>query len=166
MIQIFDPKSASIEGLVEFSPDKTAGKELIFYHADEGQPLATPWQVALARSKLLAELTLPDGYILDCACGSGIQLGAHIALLQRPGIGVELNSARAQASAVNLRSIANYRNEAVTDHFLGTRILATDGRDGGVVSATIADHFQYRELPPIALLHLDPARPSPEPTYV
>ena len=66
MIQIFDPKSASIEDLVEFSPDKTAGKELIFYHADEGQPLATPWQVALARSKLLAELILPDGYILDC----------------------------------------------------------------------------------------------------
>ncbi len=165
MIQIFDPKSASIEGLVEFSPDKTAGKELIFYHADEGQPLATPWQVALARSKLLAELILPDGYILDCACGSGIQLGAHIALLQRPGIGVELNLARAQASAVNLRSIANYRNEVASDHFLGTRVLAADGRDGAAVSATIADHFHHQELLPIALLHLDPARPRNSRTH-
>ena len=65
MSQIFDPKTTSTNGLVEFSPDKTAGKELVFYHADEGQPLATPWQVALARSKLLTEpvsythLTLP-----------------------------------------------------------------------------------------------------------
>lgn len=165
MSQIFDPKTTSTNGLVEFSPDKTAGKELVFYHADEGQPLATPWQVALARSKLLTELQLPEGYILDCACGSGIQLGAHIALLQRPGIGVELNPARAQASAVNIQSIAKYRNETTADYFVQTRILSGDGRDGAVVCASIADHFQFQSMPSIAFLHLDPARPRNSRTH-
>jgi len=111
MLDIFNPNTVDSTGLTEFAPDSTAAGTLVFYHASQGKPLATPWQVALARSNLLTQLTLPEGYILDCACGSGIQLGAHMALLQRPGIGVELDVLRAQASAVNLQSIAEYRNE-------------------------------------------------------
>ena len=102
MVEIFNPATTDTEGLTEFAPDPTATRKLVFYHASEGKPLATPWQVALARSKLLTEIHLPEGYILDCACGSGIQLGAHMAILQRPGIGVELDPLRARASALSI----------------------------------------------------------------
>ena len=73
MVEIFNPSTADSVGLTECAPDPTAAGELILLHASDGKPLATPWQVALARSKLLTQLELPDGYILDCACGSGIQ---------------------------------------------------------------------------------------------
>ena len=165
MVEIFNPATTSTEGLSEFAPDSTAGSKLVFYHASEGKPLATPWQVALTRSKLLTELNLPEGYILDCACGSGIQLGAHMAILQRPGIGVELDPLRAQASAVNLQSIATYRNETDAERMQQTRIFASDGRDGAVVCAALADHFSLDTFPKIALLHLDPARPRNSRTH-
>lgn len=165
MVEIFNPATTSTEGLSEFAPDSTAGRKLVFYHASEGKPLATPWQVALTRSKLLTELNLPEGYILDCACGSGIQLGAHMAILQRPGIGVELDPLRAQASAVNLQSIATYRNETDAERMQQTRIFASDGRDGAVVCAALADHFSLDTFPNIALLHLDPARPRNSRTH-
>ncbi len=165
MVGIFNPSIADSAGLTEFAPDPTAAGELVFFHASEGKPLATPWQVALARSKLLTELELPDGYILDCACGSGIQLGAHLALLQRAGIGVELNVKRAQASAVNLQAIAKYRNEEGLERMQKTRIVAGDGRDGATVCATLADHFKLDDYPSIAFLHLDPARPRNSRTH-
>ena len=165
MIEIFNPKTADSVGLTEFAPDSTAAGELIFFHASQGKPLATPWQVALARSNLLKQLSLPEGYILDCACGSGIQLGAHMALLQRPGIGVELDQMRAQASAVNLQSIARYRNEMDTERMQKTRIIAGDGRDGATVCAAMADHLKLEYFPNIALLHLDPARPRNSRTH-
>ncbi|MDA9828890.1 hypothetical protein N9C12_04295 [Candidatus Poseidoniaceae archaeon] len=165
MVEIFNPATTSTKGLSEFAPDSTAGRKLVFYHASEGKPLATPWQVALTRSKLLTELNLPEGYILDCACGSGIQLGAHMAILQRPGIGVELDPLRAQASAVNLQSIATYRNETDAERMQQTRIFASDGRDGAVVCAALADHFSLDTFPNIALLHLDPARPRNSRTH-
>ena len=165
MVEIFNPATTSTKGLSEFAPDSTAGRKLVFYHASEGKPLATPWQVALTRSKLLTELNLPEGYILDCACGSGIQLGAHMAVLQRPGIGVELDPLRAQASAVNLQSIATYRNETDAERMQQTRIFASDGRDGAVVCAALADHFSLDTFPKIALLHLDPARPRNSRTH-
>ncbi len=165
MVEIFNPSTASSVGLTEFAPDPTAAGELVLFHASEGKPLATPWQVALARSNLLTHLSLPDGYILDCACGSGIQLGAHMALLQRPGIGVELDVKRAQASAVNLQAIAKYRNEKDSQHMGNTRIIAGDGRDGATVCAALSDHLQLEEFPDIGLLHLDPARPRNSRTH-
>ena len=165
MVEIFNPKTADSAGLTEFAPDPTAAGDLVFFHASQGKPLATPWQVALARSNLLTQLSLPEGYILDCACGSGIQLGAHMALLQRPGVGVELDRMRAQASAVNLQSIAKHRNETDAERMDKTRIIAGDGRDGAGVCAAIADHFKLEQFPNIALLHLDPARPRNSRTH-
>jgi hypothetical protein len=165
MLDIFNPNTVDSTGLTEFAPDSTAAGTLVFYHASQGKPLATPWQVALARSNLLTQLTLPEGYILDCACGSGIQLGAHMALLQRPGIGVELDVLRAQASAVNLQSIAEYRNEMDSLRMQNTRIIAADGRDGEGVCSMIAEHLKLEQFPPIALLHLDPARPRNSRTH-
>tara|TARA_Y100000766_G_scaffold111811_1_gene95759 strand:+ start:9833 stop:11128 length:1296 start_codon:yes stop_codon:yes gene_type:complete len=165
MVEIFDPTDAHSVGLTEYAPDPTAAGKLVFFHASEGKPLATPWQVALARSKLLTEVQLPDGYILDCACGSGIQLGAHMALLQKPGFGVELDLMRARASAVNLQSIAKYRNEEGSERMKKTRIVAGDGRDGATICASLADHFKLEKFPRIALLHLDPARPRNSRTH-
>jgi hypothetical protein len=165
MVHIFNPKKTDSVGLTEFAPDPTAAGELVFFHASKGEPLATPWQVALARSNLLTQLPLPEGYILDCACGSGIQLGAHMALLQRPGIGVELDELRAQASAVNLQSIAVYRNEVNSARMEKTRVVAGDGRDGAGICATLADHLGLEQFPSIALLHLDPARPRNSRTH-
>ena len=52
MVEIFNPSVADSVGLTECAPDPTAAGELVFYHASDGKPLATPWQVALARSKL------------------------------------------------------------------------------------------------------------------
>lgn len=165
MLQIFNPGNVSNGGLSEFSPDSTSASGMVFFHASEGKPLATPWQVALARSRMLSELELPEGYIVDCACGSGIQLGAHMAILQRPGIGIELHERRAQASANNLHTIARSRGEVDAEYMLASRIIAGDGRDGASARASIADHFQLDALPPVGLLHLDPARPRNSRTH-
>jgi hypothetical protein len=88
-----------------------------------------------------------------------------MAILQRPGIGVELDRLRAQASAVNLQSIATHRNETDAERMLQTRIFASDGRDGAVICAALADHFSLDTFPKIALLHLDPARPRNSRTH-
>ena len=58
--------------------------DLSFFHASEGKPLATPWQVAMTRADYLAQFDLPKGMLLDCACGSGIQLAAYASRLKQP----------------------------------------------------------------------------------
>ena len=64
-------------------------KELTFFHASEGKPLATPWQVAMTRAEYIARFDLPSGWLLDCACGSGIQLAAYASRLKQPALGIE-----------------------------------------------------------------------------
>ena len=54
MPEVLDPLAISNEGLSEFTPDSTAPAGMAFYHASEGKPLATPWQVALIRAQLLS----------------------------------------------------------------------------------------------------------------
>ncbi len=165
MVKIFNPATVSNDGLTELSPDPTSAGRIVLYHASEGKPLATPWQVALTRSRMLSECDLPEGFVLDCACGSGIQLAAHMAILQRPGIGIELDEQRAQASAFNLKTIALHRNESEAEYMEFSRIISGDGRDGEAASSAIAEHFQREEYPAIALLHLDPARPRNSRTH-
>ena len=82
-------------------------KELLFFHASEGKPLATPWQVAMTRAEQIARLDLPSGWLLDCACGSGIQLAAYASRLKQPALGIELDHDRAVASCLNLNTIAH-----------------------------------------------------------
>ena len=53
MGDIIKPLEASSEGLIESVKDNTSAEGMIFFHADEGKPLATPWQVALSRAILL-----------------------------------------------------------------------------------------------------------------
>ena len=160
MHQAVSPVDASAEGLVEQAQDATAPQGLLFHHANEGRPLATPWQIAALRAQALMQINLPDGFILDCACGSGIQLAAYAATLQRPVLGVELAPERAQASAVNVRSVASHTRGVSEAWFLKSRVVCGDGTDAkGVLSALGEDASN------VAFLHLDPARPRNSRTH-
>ena len=130
MKDIMRPLDAKSDGLVESMKDPTSAEGMIFFHADEGKPLATPWQVAISRAILLNQKTLPEGHILDCACGSGIQIAAYSAIFKRPALGIELNPQRARARAVNFRNIFKTRGGDVTNILQKSLFLAADGRDG------------------------------------
>lgn len=145
---------------MEFEQDATAPRGLLFFHAKEGRPLATPWQVAALRAQAVAEHDLPEGVVLDCACGSGIQLAAYAATLQRPVLGVELDEERARASAVNLRTVAEHARDGEAAWFVESRVLAGDGTAAdGVVNAVNDENIR------VAFLHLDPARPRNSRTH-
>ena len=58
-----NPSEADISGPT--TVDSTAPKGLLFHYADEAKPLATPWQVAIERAKLVRKCKLPQGPILD-----------------------------------------------------------------------------------------------------
>ena len=154
------PIDANTEGLVELAKDATAPEGLLFHHANEGRPLATPWQIAALRAQMVSQHELPPGYVLDCACGSGIQLAAYGAALQRPVLGVELAPERAQASAVNVRTVAHHTRNSDEAWYLASRIVSGDGTDPKGVIATLPD----KEVE-VAFLHLDPARPRNSRTH-
>ena len=154
MPRIIHPLSESSEGLFENTPDKTSIERFKFFHADEGKPLATPWQVALSRAIMLREYPLPEGVILDCACGSGIQIAAYSEILKRPVVGIELNENRARASAVNFRTVFTERGDDSLDRLKDSIFIVGDGRDGSQIMSLL-----NLENDSIAFLHLDPARP-------
>ena len=158
MEEIIRPLDAKSEGLVESMKDPTSAEGMIFFHADEGKPLATPWQVALSRAILLNNSQIPEGHILDCACGSGIQIAAYSAIFNRPALGIELNPQRARASAINFRNIFKSRGGDFTELLQNSLFLAADGRDGKNAIEKLAKSNSQQEVK-IALLHLDPARP-------
>lgn len=137
MTRIFHPLSESSEGLFENNPDKTSIEQFKFFHADEGKPLATPWQVALSRAIMLRDYQIPEGAILDCACGSGIQIAAYSEILKRPIIGVELNESRARASAVNFRTVFTERGDNSLERIKNSVFVAGDGRDGSAIMSLL-----------------------------
>ena len=141
------PSDADLSGPT--TVDSTAPKGLFFHYADQAKPLATPWQVAVERAKMVRKCKLPDGPILDPACGSGIQLAAYCAMLSRKGVGIEMHEPTAQAANSNLRRVAEH---GFGDSLLGSRIQVGDG--------TIGDANQK-----FAMLHLDPARPRNSRTH-
>ena len=67
--------------------------------------LSTPWKIALERARRIKNNDLSDGFILDLACGSGIQLAAYSYELNRPCIGIEINPERAEIAKKSLNSI-------------------------------------------------------------
>ena len=119
MHRLFNPSNVSSDGLVEHAQDATAPQGLGFFHAKEGRPLATPWQVAVLRAQAVAKHRLPEGVVLDCACGSGIQLAAYASTLQRPVLGVELDDERAPASPLNLLPASGPAHPNQASWFLG-----------------------------------------------
>ncbi|MGA0379356.1 MAG: hypothetical protein ACO3NJ_00965 [Candidatus Poseidoniaceae archaeon] len=134
--------------------------ELSFFHASEGKPLATPWQVAMTRADYLAQFDLPNGMLLDCACGSGIQLAAYASRLKQAALGVELDKNRAIASCLNLNTVA--RHYASFEQGWHRRSLVVSG--DGTASEDIASHIGL-ESNSIAVLMLDPARPRNSRTH-
>ena len=129
--------------------DSTAPEGLHFHYADEAKPLATPWQVAVERAKMVRKCSLPKGVILDPACGSGIQLAAYCAMMGREGVGIELDESTAHAANSNLLRVSNHGYDSVLAE---SRIRIGDG--------TITDPTLK-----VAMLHLDPARPRNSRTH-
>ena len=129
--------------------DSTAPEGLHFHYADQAKPLATPWQVAVERAKLVRKCSLPKGVILDPACGSGIQLAAYCAMIGMKGIGIELDESTAYAANSNLLRVSNHGYDS---GLADSRIRIGDG--------TITDSNLE-----VAMLHLDPARPRNSRTH-
>ncbi len=121
----------------------------------EMRRLATPWNVSMARAELVDSGELPPGIILDPACGSAMQLAAFCAKLNRPGLGVELSGAVAPLASVNLVRTAEWSG-GEWGH--SSRILWGNGIDSAQVISTYRNHVGQAQ--PIALLHVDPARPA------
>lgn len=136
-----NPSKADISGPTTI--DSTAPKGLLFHYADEAKPLATPWQVAIERAKLVRKCKLPQGPILDPACGSGIQLAAYCAMLGRSGVGIEMDEATALAANANLKRVAD---QGFGESLLSSSVIIGDGTVGDLEKK-------------FAMLHLDPARP-------
>jgi hypothetical protein len=134
--------------------------ELSFFHASEGKPLATPWQVAMTRADYLAQFDLPNGMLLDCACGSGIQLAAYASRLKQAALGVELDRDRAIASCLNLNTVARHYGSFDQGWHRRSLVVAGDG----TASEDIASKVGF-ETNGIAVLMLDPARPRNSRTH-
>ena len=137
------------------APAREEETGLSFHSTDEMRRLATPWPVALARAKLLESCEIPPGVVLDPACGSAIQLSALCSVLNRPGLGIELSGAVAPLAAINLERCAVWAGQ----EWGGTsRVLWGDGIVADSILQTY--HQSIGVSSPIALLHIDPARPQ------
>lgn len=161
MHRIISHDDAVHAALTECSQDPTAPKGMEFHHAKEGRPLSTPWQVATIRSLMLTETNLAEGWLLDCACGSGIQLIAHASVLNRNAVGIELDEERAIASAMNFLTVAQHQDAATLPWFAQSRILVGDGTDAAGAMEALGQENEAG----IALLHIDPARPRNSRTH-
>jgi len=137
------------------APAREEGGGPALHASDEMRRLATPWSVAIARASLLANCNLPQGVILDPACGSATQLAALCSTLKRPGLGVELSGAAAPLAAVNMERCADWDGG---DWGGSSRILWGDGTAAKMVTETY--HESIGATNSIALLHIDPARPQ------
>jgi hypothetical protein len=131
--------------------------EPAFFMTDEMRRLSTPWSIASIRANQIDSASLPPGVILDAAAGSGLQLIAFSSLLKRPALGIELEEQTANFCAANMSINSDGEIQRSLD-----RVLIGDGRLAD--SAISAFWSSLREggtraHPPIAMLHIDPARP-------
>jgi hypothetical protein len=138
---------------------KSARKgEPSFLMTDEMRRLSTPWSVASIRAGQIDPLVLPAGVILDVAAGSGVQLIAYSKTLRRPALGIELDENVAELCAANM----HLNSEGDVQRSLD-RVLVGDG---SAAESAISSYWASlreggtRAHPPIAMLHLDPARPQ------
>ena len=130
-----------------------------FHMTEDMRRLSTPWFVALTRAQRIDGDSLPAGVILDAAAGSGVQLIAYGRELERPVLGIEKDGNIAVLCAANM-----YLNSK-EDELQRTmdRVVIGDGSDS---EGAITEYWNSlreagtRAHPPIAMLHLDPARPA------
>ena len=125
---------------------------------DDMRRLSTPWSISMVRAKQINSSDLPAGVILDAAAGSGSQLIALATELKRPALGIELDGNIAVLCAANMH-VASDKEEIQRTL---DRVIIGDGSDAeGAITAywNSLRKSGTRAHPPIAMLHLDPARP-------
>ena len=128
-----------------------------FYMDEDIKRLSTPWSIASTRAKRIDVEKLPPGVILDPAAGSGVQLLAYSRELKRPSLGIELERGIAEVCAANMEI-----NSEEGVHRLLDRVLIGDGTDAENAVSSYWSSLREngnKAQPPIAMLHLDPARP-------
>lgn len=130
-------------------------ENLDFHYAKGADRLATPWQVAMSRAEFLATLPIPEGPIVDPACGSGIQMAAFANVLSRPALGIELDEDTGEFAAQNIGSVLVSFPKIVAN----SGVVIGDGREAKLAleAAGICDS--------VGFLHLDPARPKNSRTH-
>ena len=147
---------------------KEAEKRVSAKAARKGEPslhmtedmrrLSTPWSISMIRAQQIESFDLPAGVILDAAVGSGAQLIALANELKRPALGIELDGNIAVLCAANMYSASDADEmERTLD-----RVIIGDSSDAEGAITTYWNSLMksgVRAHPPIAMLHLDPARP-------
>ena len=133
----------------------TASENIDFHYAKGADRLATPWQVAMSRADFLATLSIPEGPVVDPACGSGIQMAAFSKALSRPAIGIELDEDTGEFAAQNIGSVLVSSAVGMAN----SGIVIGDGREAKIALETAG------MSKPIGFLHLDPARPKNSRTH-
>lgn len=125
---------------------------------DDMRRLSTPWSISIVRAKQIDSSDLPAGVVLDAAAGSGAQLIALATELKRPALGIELDGNIAVLCAANMH-VASDKEEVQRAL---DRVIIGDGSDAeGAITAywNSLRKSGVRAHPPVAMLHLDPARP-------
>ena len=125
---------------------------------DDMRRLSTPWSISIVRAKQIDSSDLPAGVVLDAAAGSGAQLIALATELKRPALGIELDGNIAVLCAANMH-VASDKEEVQRTL---DRVIIGDGSDAeGAITAywNSLRKSGVRAHPPVAMLHLDPARP-------
>ena len=132
--------------------------EPLLHMTDDMKRLSTPWSISMIRAEQIESFDLPAGIILDAAVGSGTQLIALANELKRPALGVELDGNIAVLCAANMHSASN----AEEIHKTLNRVIIGDSSNAEGAITTYWNSLMksgIRAHPPIAMLHLDPARP-------
>ncbi len=128
-----------------------------FILTEEIRRLSTPWSVSSIRANMIDPMSLPAGVILDAAAGSGVQLIAYSSILKRPALAIELDEEIAEICAANMFLNSDGEVQRSLDRVLvGDGCLAEEAKSaywGSLRDGGASAH------PPIAMLHLDPARP-------
>ena len=125
---------------------------------DDMRRLSTPWSISIVRAKQIDSSDLPAGVVLDAAAGSGAQLIALATELKRPALGIELDGNIAVLCAANMHVASDQEEVQRTLD----RVIIGDGSDAeGAITAywNSLRKSGVRAHPPVAMLHLDPARP-------
>ena len=104
----------------------------------------------MTRADYITQFELPPGMVLDCACGSGIQLAAYASRLKRPALGIELDYDRAIATCLNLNTIARRFSTFGQGWHRRSIVVAGDGTASEEISSITG--FENNS---IALLMLD-----------
>ena len=138
----------------EAVPIPNGPSALLVYLDSAARRLTTPWQICMIRAELLRNCSLPEGAILDPACGAGLQVSALANALKKDVLAIELNQERAEMAAANLTQISTW---------LGNEDAGSVVIGDGTNSDSIIKLFETKKQ--ISLFYFDPARPSGSTTH-